>query len=83
MAVRLVHPSGRRDHGRERPDCRDGAAALQEEATVSELRSAVRWDVVVIGAGHNSLVTAAYLAKAGLNTLVLERRERVGGAADT
>jgi phytoene dehydrogenase-like protein len=50
---------------------------------VSELRSSVRWDVVVIGAGHNSLVTAAYLAKAGLNTLVLERRERVGGAADT
>ena len=50
---------------------------------MSELRSSVRWDVVVVGAGHNSLVTAAYLAKAGLNTLVLERRERVGGAADT
>ena len=33
--------------------------------------------------GHNALVTAAYLAKAGLRTLVLERRERVGGAADT
>ena len=42
-----------------------------------------KWDVVVIGAGHNALVTATYLAKAGLNTLVLERRERVGGAADT
>ena len=50
---------------------------------MSDLRSSVSWDVVVIGAGHNSLVTAAYLAKAGLNTLVLERRERVGGAADT
>jgi phytoene dehydrogenase-like protein len=45
--------------------------------------SSVRWDVVVVGAGHNALVTAAYLARAGLNTLVLERRERVGGAADT
>jgi phytoene dehydrogenase-like protein len=43
----------------------------------------VRWDVVIIGAGHNALVTATYLAKAGLNTLVLERRERVGGASDT
>ncbi len=42
-----------------------------------------RWDVVVIGAGHNALVTAAYLGKAGLRTLVLERRERAGGAADT
>lgn len=50
---------------------------------MTDLRSSVRWDVVVVGAGHNSLVTAAYLAKAGLNTLVLERRERVGGAADT
>ena len=41
------------------------------------------WDAIVVGAGHNALVTAAYLAKGGLRTLVLERRERVGGAADT
>ena len=41
------------------------------------------WDVVVIGAGHNALITAAYVARAGLRTLVLERRDRVGGAADT
>ncbi len=41
------------------------------------------WDAVVIGAGHNGLVTAGYLAKAGLRTLVLERRDRLGGAADT
>ena len=41
------------------------------------------WDAVVIGGGHNALVTAAYLAKAGQRTLVLERRERVGGAAET
>jgi phytoene dehydrogenase-like protein len=41
------------------------------------------WDVVVIGAGHNALVAAAYLARGGLRTLVVERRERVGGAADT
>ncbi len=38
------------------------------------------WDVVVVGAGHNGLTAAAYLAKAGKQTLVLERRDRVGGA---
>jgi len=41
------------------------------------------WDAVVIGGGHNALVAAAYLARGGLRTLVLERRERIGGAADT
>ena len=38
-----------------------------------------RFDAIVVGAGHNGLVTAAYLAKAGLRTLVLERRARAGG----
>ena len=42
-----------------------------------------KYDAIVIGAGHNGLVNASYLAKAGLNTLVLERREFVGGAAIT
>src|SRR5713226_2956163 len=40
-------------------------------------------DIIIIGAGHNGLVTAYYLAKAGLNPLVLERREIVGGACVT
>ena len=40
-------------------------------------------DVVIIGGGHNGLVCAAYLAKAGLDVLVLEKREMVGGAAAT
>ena len=41
------------------------------------------YDAIVVGGGHNGLVNGAYLAKAGLKTLVLERRDRVGGAAIT
>ena len=38
------------------------------------------WDVIVVGAGHNGLACAAYLAKAGQRVLVVESRARVGGA---
>jgi phytoene dehydrogenase-like protein len=41
------------------------------------------WDVIVIGAGHNGLIAANYLADNGKRVLVLERRERVGGATVT
>jgi phytoene dehydrogenase-like protein len=42
---------------------------------------ATTWDAIVVGGGHNGLVCAAYLAKAGRKVLVLERRHVVGGAA--
>ena len=44
---------------------------------------AKRYDAVIIGGGHNGLVSAAYLARAGWSTLVLERRHVLGGAAVT
>lgn len=44
---------------------------------------AVRYDIIVIGGGHNGLTHAAYLARAGKKVLVLERRHVLGGAAVT
>src|SRR3954464_7524732 len=41
------------------------------------------WDAVIVGGGHNGLVSAFYLARAGVRTLVLERRDIVGGACVT
>src|SRR2546430_15031908 len=55
----------------------DGRVGLP--APVSEL-AAQRWDAVVVGGGHNGLTAAAYLARAGQSVLVLERRDRLGGA---
>jgi len=42
-----------------------------------------RWDAIVVGAGHNGLTAGAMLARAGLATLVLERRDLIGGACVT
>src|SRR5829696_9621163 len=48
---------------------------------VSSRPAMTRHDAVIVGGGHNGLVAAAYLARAGRSVLVLERREHVGGAA--
>ena len=47
------------------------------------MRQKRKYDVIVIGGGHNGLVTAAYLAKAGKTVCVLERRHILGGCATT
>ena len=58
------------------------AAVLGEIGLPFSARELVsrRWDVVIVGAGHNGLACAAYLARAGKRALVLEARSRVGGA---
>jgi len=43
----------------------------------------MQYDVIIIGAGHNGLTTAAYLAKGGRKVLMLERNDTVGGCAVT
>jgi phytoene dehydrogenase-like protein len=54
-----------------------GRIGLPEPASDLALRS---WDVIVVGGGHNGLTCAAYLARAGKRVLVLEARDRLGGA---
>src|SRR5262245_60190451 len=73
--VRLGDTSRRRNHGGMRPQRRRAHSERNRSQSVSR--------VVIVGAGHNGLTTAFYLAKAGVKPLVLERRSIVGGAAAT
>ena len=50
---------------------------------LTSAQAASRWDVIVVGAGHNGLTAGALLARAGLSTLVVERRAAVGGCCVT
>lgn len=61
------------------------SAAKPEPSSAEAVRAALaqKWDAVIVGGGHNGLVSAAYLAKAGKRVLVLERRHVLGGAAVT
>ncbi|MBI2987422.1 MAG: NAD(P)/FAD-dependent oxidoreductase [Deltaproteobacteria bacterium] len=54
-----------------------------QKCSLKQIEAMTKYDVIVIGAGHNGLTHAAYLAKAGKKVLVLERRHVIGGAAAT
>lgn len=63
---------------------RDRPASPPKRGTAARTTRAERsYDAIVVGGGHNGLVNAAYLARGGLRTLLLERRTVVGGAAIT
>src|SRR3954452_14461513 len=62
--------------------CEHGQVCAIDANGVARYMSNSR-DIVIIGGGHNGLVTAFYLAKAGFKPLVLERRNQPGGAAIT
>src|SRR5205814_9600228 len=75
------HRAGDGNHGRAPPqarECPGGEEAILRPAAEEGMKAC---DVIIVGGGHNGLACAAYLARAGRKVLVLERRERVGGAA--
>src|ERR1700722_16871290 len=82
LHVRFSDAPGWRHHGRKRAI---GGAGNFEGREGSGLRMSAQTqrDIVIIGGGHNGMVPAFYLAKAGFKPLVIERREQVGGAAIT
>jgi phytoene dehydrogenase-like protein len=58
-------------------------SSTTNRSTKTTSRADRTYDAIVVGGGHNGLVNGAYLAKAGLKTLIIERRHLVGGAAIT
>jgi phytoene dehydrogenase-like protein len=66
---------------RTRPGSRPPPQAAARGGARWRSRSRARYDVVIVGAGHNGLVAATLLGRAGRSVLILERREQVGGAA--
>src|SRR5713101_7458293 len=92
LYVRFRHASGWRHYGRQRSHRQPGHLERMEGLRLwlaaarfesGQLTMPIGQRVLLIGGGHNALVTAFYLAKGGFKPLVLERREMVGGGAIT
>src|SRR5437660_12685940 len=81
--VRIGHASRRRHHGSARTSGGSRDSERRGRMMSAENRMAEMRDVIIVGGGHNGLVAAFYLAKAGFKPLVLERRAQTGGAAIT
>ena len=64
----------------QQPSARAALGKVGLPAPMQEL-AGKRWDAIIVGGGHNGLVTACYLAKAGLKVVVVEKNEWIGGAA--
>ncbi|MEA1959852.1 MAG: S-layer homology domain-containing protein [Bacillota bacterium] len=60
-----------------------GLAFASDYAKESIIRMAAKYDVIIVGGGHNGLTAGCYLQKSGFNVLVLERMEKAGGGAWT
>lgn len=60
-----------------------GPSFTATKATRTTGTQATDYDAIIVGGGHNGLVAAAYLARSGARTLVLEPRNSTGGAATT
>ena len=84
-ALRGRHAREHRGHRRASspPGAGHGRRAAVLRTRVEEEVTAGHYDAIVIGAGHNGLIAAAYLSRAGKKVVVLERRDIVGGAAVT
>src|ERR1039458_4350402 len=81
--VRIGDASWRRDHGGTRTSGSAGNSERRGGLMPAQGSAPETRDVIIVGGGHNGLVAAFYLAKAGFKPLVLERRAQVGGAAIT
>lgn len=87
-----TQPTQSQSHRRSPPssytvDHWDQIAAKEKELTkdtpTPSIPNETEWDAIIVGGGHNGLVSAAYLAKQGFKVLLLERRYIFGGAAVT